>query len=68
MKKTMTLNLTNNEMATLDELSKAKDMSKTAVVRQALRLYETVHSRVVQGDKLLLEDPENKEKTELLLF
>ena len=67
MKKTMTLNLTDAEMASLEGLSESKDMSKTAVIRQALRLYEAVHARILRGEKLLFEDPEKKEKTELLV-
>ena len=35
-KRTMTLNLTDQEMRVLEELSNQKDLSKTAVIRQAL--------------------------------
>ena len=38
----MTLNLSEAEMQALDELSVKKDLSKTAVLRQALRLYQTI--------------------------
>ena len=41
-KKTMTLNLSEEEMAALERLCEKKDLSKTAVVRQALRLYQRV--------------------------
>ena len=37
-KKTMTLNLTDAEMTVLEELSAKKDLTKTSVLRQALRL------------------------------
>ena len=37
-KKTMTLNLTDQEMEVLEELAQKKDISKTAIIRQALRL------------------------------
>ena len=37
-KKTMTLNLTDSEMRVLEELAKRKDLTKTAIVRQAIRL------------------------------
>ena len=43
---TMTLNLPEPEMAAIDRLSKTKDLSKTAVVRQAIRLYELVDHRL----------------------
>src|SRR5205823_14425730 len=39
-KKTMTLNLTEREMEVLEELSRKKELSKTAVIRQALRLFQ----------------------------
>ncbi len=67
-KKTMTLNLTDAEMAVLDELSERKDLTKTAVIRQALRLYQHVEARVEKGDKLLLENETTKEKAELMLL
>lgn len=67
-KKTMTLNLTDAEMRVLDELSERKDLTKTAVIRQALRLYQTVEARVEKGDKLLLENESTKEKSELMLL
>ena len=55
-KKTMTLNLSEAEMQTLDELSVKKDLSKTAVLRQALRLYQTIEARLDLGHKLFIED------------
>lgn len=67
MKKTMTLNLSPKEMAALEELCQIKDLNKTGIVRQALRLYQTAQERVSQGGKLLIEDEEKKERTELLL-
>ncbi len=61
-KKTMTLNLTDAEMRVLDDLSARKDLTKTAVIRQALRLYQTVEARLEKGEKLLFE------KAELMLL
>lgn len=66
-KRTMTLNLTDAEMRVLDELSARKDVSKTAVLRQALRLYQAVEARVERGEKLLFENEATKEKAELML-
>ena len=68
MKRTMTFNLTELEMLALDELSIRKDLSKTAVLRQALRLYQTVDARVEKGEKLLFENERTKEKAELMLL
>lgn len=38
----MTLNLTTAEKKALDKLCKKKELTQTAVLRQALRLYELV--------------------------
>ena len=54
---TMTLNLPEPEMAAIDRLSKAKDLSKTAVVRQAIRLYELVDHRLAEGGRLMIRKP-----------
>ena len=61
-KKTMTLNLTEAEMEALEKLSQQKDLSKTAVLRQALRLYQLVDNRMAQGEPLYFEDKEKKNK------
>jgi len=63
----MTLNLTDQEMVVLDELAQKKDISKTAIVRQALRLYQVVELRIAHGEKLYFED-KKKEKSELMLL
>lgn len=67
-KKTMTLNLTESEMRVLEELSLEKDISKTAVVRQALRLYQLVQTRAERGEKLFFENESTKEKAEFMLL
>lgn len=67
-KKTMTLNLTEPEMAALEDLCVEKDMSKTAVLRQALRLYQLVNARLREGDKLFFEDEKAKEKKEVVVL
>ena len=67
-KKTMTLNLTDAEMNALEELSAKKDLSKTSVLRQALRLYQLVETRVEKGDKLFFEDDKTKEKAEVMML
>lgn len=68
MKKTMTLNLTDAEMQVLQDLCDKKDLSKTAVLRQALRLYQLVDVRLQQGGKLFFEDESKKEKAELMVL
>jgi predicted transcriptional regulator len=68
VKKTMTLNLTDAEMQALQDLCDKKDLSKTAVLRQALRLYQLVDVRLEQGGKLFFEDEAKKEKAELMVL
>ncbi len=67
-KRTMTLNLNDDEMHVLETLAQRKDLTKTAVIRQALRLYQMVSVRREQGDKLVLENEQTKEKAELMLL
>lgn len=66
-KRTMTLNLTDAEMDALEQLSLKKDISKTAVLRQALRLYQVLEVRLEQGDKLYFEN-QDKEKAEMMVL
>lgn len=67
-KKTMTLNLTEAEMAVLEELCEKKDLSKTVLLRQALRLYQRVEERLEKGEKLFFEDEASKEKAEIMML
>lgn len=63
----MTLNLTDAEMVALEEFSRKKELSKTAVIRQALRLYQLVDSRLERGEKLFFEDEAEKKKAEVMV-
>jgi hypothetical protein len=64
----MTLMLTETEMNALDRLCASKDMTKTAVIRQALRLYQTLDERLSRGEKVFVEDGATKEKAELVVL
>jgi hypothetical protein len=66
-KKTMTLNLTEQEMRLLEDLSNQKDLSKTAILRQALRLYQLIDIKLAEGGRLFFED-QKKEKAELMVL
>lgn len=66
-KKTMTLNLTPREMAVLEELAAKKDLSKTGVMKLALRLLQAVDARTQMGHKFLFENEKTKEKGEMIL-
>lgn len=68
LKRTMTLNLTDSEMAVLEELANQKELSKTAVIRQALRLYQTVSLRLAEGDKLFFENEAEEKKVEVMML
>ena len=68
IKRPMTLNLTDREMQVLDELCAKKGLNKTALMRQALRLYQAVDTRLEQGDKLVFENDEKKEKSQLVVL
>jgi hypothetical protein len=67
-KRTMTLNLTEQEMEVLEALAKRKELSKTAVIRQALRLYQMVSVRLGKGEKLYFEDEVEKKQSELVML
>lgn len=64
----MTLNMTEAEMQVLAVLSEKKDLSKTALLRQALRMYQVIEARLENGDKLFFEDEKTKEKSEVMML
>ena len=64
----MTLNLTLREMAVLEQLADKKDLSKTGVMRLALRLLQAVDAKTQMGHKLMFEDEKTKEKAELVMI
>lgn len=51
-KATMTLNLTAREMAVVEELAASHDLSKTALIRQALRVYQMIQARIAAGETM----------------
>jgi predicted transcriptional regulator len=67
-KRTMTLNLSDAEMEALEQLAEKKDLNKTVVIRQALRLYQMVDQRLREGKKLFIEDELTKDKSELMFI
>ena len=67
-RKAMSLTLSEAEMDALEQLATRKDLSKTAVLRQALRLYQLVDERMMRGEKLFLEDEAARTKSELMLL
>lgn len=67
-KRTMTLNLSEAEMNALEELCLKKDVSKIAIMRQALRLYQTIENRLERGEKLYFEDDKTNKKAEVMVL
>ncbi len=67
-KKAMTLNLTDQEMAVLEKMCDKKELSKTALIKQALRLYQLVDTRIEKGEKIYFEHEQTKEKSDLVLL
>ena len=55
-------------MSALDRLAERKGQTKSGVLRQALRLYESLDTRVSQGERLVLEAPDKGEKAEVLVL
>lgn len=64
----MTLNLNDAEMSALEELATRKELTETAVIRHALRLYQMLDHRMARGEKLFFEDEAEKKKVELMFL
>ena len=58
--KTMTLNLAEKEMAVLEAMAAEKEMSKTAIMRQALRLYQLVDTRIKAGERMMFSGDDQR--------
>lgn len=67
-KRSILLHMSDTEMQVLESLAEKRGISKSAVLRQALRLYESVETRLDQGERLYLESSNKKDKSELLLL
>jgi predicted transcriptional regulator len=66
-KRTMTLNLSDEEMNSLEQLALRNDMTKTAVIKKAIRIYLILETRLQRGEHLFVEDELHQGKVELLL-
>jgi hypothetical protein len=66
-KKTITLNLSSQEMEVVEQLCEKKGLSKTSLLKQSIRLYQMVESRIENGERLFFET-DKKEKLELLFL
>jgi hypothetical protein len=52
--------LPEREWQALEKLAAEKDMSKTAIMRQALRLYQLVSHRVMSGERMYFSGDEKR--------
>jgi predicted transcriptional regulator len=50
--RTMTLNLSDEEMEAVEKMAADGDMSKTAVMKQALRVYQLIRVRMQAGETM----------------
>lgn len=66
-KRTLTLNLSEEEMNSLTQLALRSDMSKTAVIKKAIRIYLVLEKRLQKGERIFVEDEPNQVKVELIL-
>jgi predicted transcriptional regulator len=66
-KRTMTLNLSEEEMNSLDQLALRNDMTKTAIIKKAIRIYLVLETRMERGERIFIEDDVHNVKVELLL-
>lgn len=57
---TMTLNLSDREMEVLNQLSVDKGLTKTATIKQALRLYQAIDVRLAAGERLMFSGDKGK--------
>jgi hypothetical protein len=64
--KPTTLYLNDAEASVLEKLCERRGLSKNALLRQALRIYQLVDAKAQNGEKLFFED-KGKEKSELIL-
>lgn len=62
MDRTMTLNLSELEMEELAKMAKERGLSKTALVRQSIELYQSVIERMDKGERLFIESKRSKQE------
>jgi hypothetical protein len=62
----ISVELSSSELEVLQELSQKKEMSRSAIIRQALRVLGFIEERLSQGETFFFESP-SKEKTEMFL-
>lgn len=60
---TLTFNTTDTEMQVLNNLAKTKGMSKTAIIKQALKLYQLIDKKIEDGCTIRIQNGQISKKT-----
>ena len=58
----MTINLTEHEFELAEKICKEKCITKTALVRQSIRLYQQISDRVEDGKILMAENDKHRKQ------
>jgi len=66
-KTSFSLKLTEQETQVLDDLCQKRGLTKTALLKQCLRLYQVIDLRIEAGEKLFFED-KDKNKSEMVMI
>lgn len=64
---TLSLKLQDREVDVIASLAEKKGLTKTALIRQAVRVYQVIDDRLARGEKLFTES-KKRDKAELLLL
>ncbi len=64
--KPLTVNFSEREMEVLEQLASDKDLSKTGILRQALRLYQYIDNKHKAGHRMLFDDEGRKTFVEIV--
>jgi hypothetical protein len=67
-KKMMTLKLLEEEMKSSDRLALRNDMTKTVIIKKAIRICLVLEARLLRGEHIFVEDMADRGKVELLLY
>ncbi|MEM7601356.1 MAG: CopG family transcriptional regulator [Verrucomicrobiota bacterium] len=68
MKKPVSFTFGALNLEALEHLSRTKGISKSASLRQAIRLYCSLDKRLSEGGKLFVEGEDKQDKAELLVL
>lgn len=65
--KALNMNLADAESDALDAMAKQKEMTKTAVIRQALRLYQLFDAKLASGKEMVFRDVKTGEIEQIIV-